>query len=318
MLFTLGACGHGTGGGGRAARAPLLIQEERLADAAVERNRTGRVRRDVAALRERLCEGHEDDPVIFYQLVVSRHWHYYWVCSSTRVKRAATRRGVRILESWLRKVKKRAGRESAECEPGNADKMFRERHESGIVVHAYCDGVMIVRYPDRSKITITYRGGGGGGTGRTGGNYPSVGPVQRSRTPVQPPRRVTPTGPGVAVSPPTTTRCPTCPPQRACPPQRGCPPQRSCPPQRVCPRCPPRRICPRCPPPKPCPRCPAPNTKETCKVFGEKAFWHGVKSACQRICTSIYKKCRSINPKTAMCYQLSEYCATLRGVCGKR
>jgi hypothetical protein len=39
-----------------------------------------------------------------------------------------------------------------------------------------------------------------------------------------------------------------------------------------------------------------------------------VEKACRKICQDIYNKCRSINPQTAMCYQLSEYCAT---TCGK-
>ncbi|MBW2733772.1 MAG: hypothetical protein JRH20_15395 [Deltaproteobacteria bacterium] len=312
LLLSLGACGHTSAGGGSGAKAPLLIQEERLPEAVVQRNRNGRIRKDIAALRDRLCVGHEEDPVIFYQLVVSHHWHYYWVCSSTRVKRAATRRGVKILQGWLRRIKKRARRESSECEAGNADKMFRQRHTSGIVVKAYCDGVLIVRYPDRSRITVAYsgRGAGGGGAGSPSrGDYPSVGPVERAGAPIRSAN---------------TARCPTCPPpqrcpaQRACPPARPCPSARACPPQRACPRCPPQRACPRCPAPKPCPKCPAPNTKASCKVFGEKAFWQGVKSACKRICGSIYKKCRSIDKKTAMCYSLSEYCSTLRGVCGKR
>jgi hypothetical protein len=34
-----------------------------------------------------------------------------------------------------------------------------------------------------------------------------------------------------------------------------------------------------------------------------------VDKACKRICDLVYKRCRSINPNTALCYQLSEYCA---------
>ena len=45
------------------------------------------------------------------------------------------------------------------------------------------------------------------------------------------------------------------------------------------------------------------------RAAGEKGFWQGVTKACRRICTLVYKKCRSIDPKTAMCYRVSEYCA---------
>ena len=43
---------------------------------------------------------------------------------------------------------------------------------------------------------------------------------------------------------------------------------------------------------------------------GKAGFKQGIDKACKRICDMIYKKCRSVDPKTAMCYTLSEYCAT--------
>jgi hypothetical protein len=39
-----------------------------------------------------------------------------------------------------------------------------------------------------------------------------------------------------------------------------------------------------------------------------KGFYQGVGKACARICRMTYEKCRSIDPKTAMCHMLQEYC----------
>lgn len=237
----------------------------------VENSRTGKARSDIPGLRDTFCDGRVGERVIFYQLIVSRHWHYYWLCSSTKAKRAATRTGARKLASWLRRVKRRAQVESGDCERGATRRIFSQQHESGVQVKAYCDGVLILRYPDRGKTTISFRGGET--YAPSGGNTTSGG-----------------------------ASCPRCP---TCTTSSG----RTCPPREPCP------VCPRCPAQRQCPRCAAPNTKETCKTYGEKAFWMGVGQACKRICTAIYKQCRKINPKTAMCYQLSEYCAGMKGVC---
>ena len=41
---------------------------------------------------------------------------------------------------------------------------------------------------------------------------------------------------------------------------------------------------------------------------GKKGFWQGVKKACGRSCKMIYDECHRVDPKTAMCHMMSEYC----------
>jgi len=46
------------------------------------------------------------------------------------------------------------------------------------------------------------------------------------------------------------------------------------------------------------------------KKAGKMGFDQGVAKACARICKMIYDECRRLNPKTAMCHMLSEFCAS--------
>lgn len=271
--------------------APVLIDARRLPDAVVQRSRRGERRHDLRELRTAFCEGREDDPVIFYQLVVSRHWHYYWLCSESEARRAATREGAERLREWIREVRGRATDERDRCAPQSTERMFRTRHESGLRVSAYCDGALILIYPDGGRMKLSL-----GGSRQTAGGGASTG---GTRTP--PARHSSSGSPsggggGRVSSSGGGGRCPPCP--------------RSSSGGR--PKCPPPKLCPAC---KKCESCPAKNSKAACAEYGRGAFWQGVKKACRAICTNLYKRCRKLNPKTSMCYQLSEYCASIKGIC---
>ena len=239
--------------------AAVLIQARRIAGAVVENSRSGRPREDLDELRQTLCEEREDDAVIFYQLVVSTQWHYYWLCSERRPQRAATPQGKRALLRWANALSRRAEAASAECRPGSRRRLFRETHESGTRARAYCDGRVVLSFPDGGKKTRYFTVAGA-----------AAPPRRAARTRVDPGRSVCP----------VCTPCPTVSRPRDCPRPRPCPPPRQC-----------------------------PNPQAQIRAAQQKAFWQGVKKACKRICTMVYKKCRSINPKTALCYQVSEYCA---------
>ena len=254
----------------RPAGRPVLIEARRVPGAVVERNRSGRPSHDVRELRSSLCEDSADEPVIFYQLIVSEQWHYYWLCSESGPQRVATPKGNRLLLAWVQDLERRAASKARDCGSGSRARMFEDIHDSGTRARAYCDGRIVLRFLD-------------GGT--------KVRAFTAAARP-RPPRSDADRGRLV---------CPRCPPcsevRQACP---DCPAPRPCPPPR------------QCPPAKKCPAC---DCSEQARKAGEKGFWQGVSKACKRICTLIYKKCRSIDSKTAMCYQLSEYCAE---TCAKR
>jgi len=71
------------------------------------------------------------------------------------------------------------------------------------------------------------------------------------------------------------------------------------------------KACAPCPKPAPCPTINCENAARTAFEQGEKK---GKQHACQGICQVVYHKCREINPNTALCYQVSEFCAE---TCGK-
>jgi hypothetical protein len=248
------------GGGGDSDDSEVSISYDQLPDAVVERNDSGIPRENVDRMREILCEGREGDDVLFYRLVVSKHWHYYWLCSESRARRISSPYGNRHATKWLKGFKRRARALSDGCQAGASKPLLRGTHESGVRAVAFCDGRIVLRFPDGGK-TIKSFGGG-----------------QRVASSASVPR--------------SCPSCPICPRvgSRECP---DCPQPRPCPPPRVCPRCP--------PPPK----C---DCKPSNVEAGRKGFWMGVNKACKRICILIYKKCRSIDPKTAMCHMLSEYC----------
>ncbi len=260
----------------RRRRPPNLISKiaSRLPEAEVERSRRGRPRTDLEKLRETFCDGRVGAKVIFYQLVVSNEWHYYWLCSTRKVKRAVTPKGARLFRAWLARITRRARRDALECSPGSTRRLFSVRHRSGTRARAYCDGLLMLRYPDGGKHSFPFRRGSRGGATAAGG----------------------------------TQNCPVC---KTCPTVAG----QTCPVCKTCPTC---QTCKRCPAPKPCPPqkvCLAPNTKATCKVYGEKAFWLGVGQACKRICPAIYKWCHKKFPNTALCNMARDYCENLQGVC---
>jgi len=248
----------------------VSVSFQELPDVVRERNDSGIPRQNVDRLRQILCEGRAGEPVIFYRLIVSTHWHYYWLCSDTRPRRASSRYGAQNIRRWLKGFKREATLKSQACQAAGASPVLRGIHESGVRATAYCDGRIVLRFPDGGQTIKSYssQGYGGGGGGGYGGG-----------------------GTGSA------STCPPCP---ACP-QTGAVGGNDCPPPRPCP---PPRACPVCPPPKPC------DCKPQMTEAGKKGFWQGVKKACDRICQMIYGECRRIDPKTAMCHMLSEYCAT--------
>ena len=269
-----GQTGGGYGGG--ASTTPVLVNLQRLPDAVVETSTSGVPRNSVSRLRRIYCEERSGDPVIFFQFVVSTHWHYYWICSDMRPHRASTPVGASRLRKWLGGFRIQASNESAGCSSRRHTPILQGTHESGTRAVAYCDGQLVLHFPDggRSNKTFQARAGGGG--------------YRAQPTPQ-----------------PSSGTCPQCP---RCPSAGSgrCP---QCPQCRVCQRC---KVCPpprRCPPPRVCPKCPPPNCTKQVLAAGRKGFGQGVRKACKRICRKIYNKCRSINPKTAMCHMLQEYCA---------
>jgi hypothetical protein len=270
--------------------ASVKIRHKELPDAIRENSDGGRPRHDPVKLRQALCEGYQDQPKIFYHLTVSTHWHYYWICSEERPYRVSTKRGSKNLESWLRGFKKQASVQSQDCS-GSHSKALNGNHESGIQAVAHCDGRIVLSFPDGGQTQTKYR-------------------TQAGRNPE-------PDEPGGARTDPvddgTTTAhcppCPACPRGRECPVCESCPPQRVCPTRRACPQPPPCPPPPACPPPRVCPPPPPCNCQPAAVEAGKKAFRQGVDRACKRICDMVYKKCRSINPNTALCYQVTEYCA---------
>lgn len=264
-----------TGGyGGSSSSTPVLVNLQRLPDAVVETSTSGVPRTNVARLRRIYCEERSGDPVIFFQLVVSTHWHYYWICSDRRPHRASTPEGVSRLRKWLIGFRLQASNESAGCSSARHTPILQGKHESGTRAVAYCDGQLVLHFPDGGRSNKIFQARVGGGSYR-----PSPG----------------------AYTPSSGGTCPACPAQRQCP----------APGSMQCPQCPRCKICPqcRCPKPPPCPKCPPPNCTKQVLAAGRKGFGQGVRKACKRICRKIYGKCRSINPKTAMCHMLQEYCA---------
>ena len=249
----------------------VKVRHKELPDAIRENSDGGRARHDARKLRQALCEGYQDQPKIFYHLIVSTHWHYYWICSDDRPHRVSSRKGKKSLETWLRGFKKQATVQSQDCS-GGARKALTGNHESGIQAVAYCDGRIVLSFPDGGQTQTNFRS-----QARVSDTTPDDGSTS-------PP----PTDDGTV-----TAHCPPCPT-----------------PSTVRGRCPDCPVCAACPPPKACPPPPPCNCQPAALDAGKKAFRQGVDRACKRICDLIYKKCRSINPNTALCYQLSEYCAT--------
>jgi hypothetical protein len=245
----------------------VRIPYRKVPDAIVENSNGTRPRRDVARTRELLCEGRDTEDKIFYQLVISKHWYYYWLCSEPKARRVSTKVGSKRLNKWINDFKTQAGMMSRDCEPGSANKCITGTHESGIQASAYCDGRIVLNFPDGEKKTLSFKTQASGG---------SEGKIE-----------------GGDEGDRSTATCPPCP---TCPTVRG-----------RCPDCPAPTPC---PPPRTCPVCPACDCRTKEVDAGKKGFAQGVKKACARICNLMYNKCRSINPGTAMCHMLAEYCST--------
>jgi len=241
------------------------VRYKRLPDAVVQTSSTGKPRKSIGKLRRLLCEGREDDKVIFYLLKVSVHWHYFWLCSETRGRRASSRKGAKRVRRWLQGFKQQAESDSGGCKSASDKAVLQGNHESGIQATAHCNGQLVLQFPDGGRGIRTFTsqlgGGAGGGTGDVGSGSSDC----------------------------ACPRCPIC-------PQVG----------RACPDCPTPQPCPRCPPLKECPACDC--SKQTLEA-GRKGFGQGVAKACKRICKLVYDKCRQINPNTALCHQVSEYCS---------
>ena len=275
MLLT--ACpahqgGGGSGGvyGGGGGDAQVQIPYQHLPDAVVENSSSGVPRNDPAHLNSIFCQARGADPIIYYHLIVSRHWHYLWLCSEQRPRRISSTWGSSRLKRWVRAFKNQAVSNSAGCSSPTHTVILRESHESGIRAVAYCDGQIGLTFPDGGRSSLAFSGStavvqsGGGGYQAPASSHGSC--------PVCQPCRAT-----------SRTRCPTC----------RCPPR---------PKCPPRQAC----PPKDC--------RREILAAGQKGFKQGVTKACRGVCQEIYNKCRTINPKTALCHMVSEHCAEK---CGK-
>ena len=301
---------------GQRRRVPMLIRAKKLPSAIVD---FGRQRHSPAELRRELCEEDDDEEVVFYQLVMSRHWHFYWLCSDDQPRRAASRKGDLLLRDWLDDVKQRAIEESGRCKNQSKRRLFSDVHRSGTKAVAMCDGTIILAFVDGGRRTSRFPMHR---MTQTTGSVPDPRPSNldvRDRRSYPAPMQKCPPCPAA--------RCPRCPVVRnTCAPCSPCP---KCPTPSPCPK-PPVVRCPRpeCPPPRcpsrPCPKvicpeCPKSNTPAACRTYGQKTFDKGVKQTCQRLCTAIYRKCRAMHGKqTALCYKLSEHCAALPGICGPK
>lgn len=229
------------------ADVPVLIEAERLPEVLIERRRKAKSAEEIDELRQQLC-GESEDDVIFYQLIVGKHWHYYWLCSESDVQRAATTRGDKQLRQWVEEMQNEAQMESRQCTAGQSEALFNKPHESGTSAQAFCDGQIALIFPDGGKKWVRF----------------TAAPIVASSQSALP--RAT---------------------SAACPPPDPCP---------TCPKCPACAT----------PRC---DDSEGRRKAGEAGFWQGVAKACKRICTLVYQHCRSLNPNTSLCYQVSEHCA---------
>ena len=192
----------------------VVVNYNQLTDAMVEPNESGIPRQNVDNLRRILCEGRDAQTMIFYRLIVATHWHYYWLCSDTQARRASSSYGARHIRRWLKNFKRQAATMSAGCRMGAA--VLKGNHESGVRATAYCDGRLVLIFPDGGKTTKSFSSQGYGGGG--GGGVPTAG---------------------------TAENCPPCPATRSGGGYAG----GDCPPPKVCPVC---AVCQACPPPKPC------------------------------------------------------------------
>jgi hypothetical protein len=259
-----------TSSGGGGDDSAVNVTFEQLPDAVVERNDAGIPRQNVVRLRQILCEGRPGEAIIFYRLIVSTHWHYYWLCSDNRARRASSRYGANHIRNWLKGFRRQAATLSGGCSAASKKAVLRGTHESGVRATAYCNGQIVLRFPDGGKTIKSYSSQGYASGGSAAPTAPTYG--------------------GSAES------CPPCP---VCPRGGGVRGAGDCPQPRPCP--PPRE----CPPPKQCPAC---DCKKQMIDAGKKGFFQGVGKACARICMMIYNECRRLNPKTAMCHMLQEFC----------
>lgn len=251
-------------------RSRVRVDFPRLPDAVIQNGLARDPAPRAEPLRDVLCEGHERDKVIYYLVKVKRHWQYYWLCGEREGRRASSLDGARSLTRWLRGFRRYAEEHSSGCGGDRTRAISRSEHDSGVTARAHCDGRIVLRFPDGGRRTVSFTVGGGS----TGTFSSSPGPSN--------------SGGGRGECPPCDAR--DCPPPRVCPPPPKCPPQRRCPPRRVCP-----------PPPK----C---DCKTEVIAAGKAGFKHGIRKACAFICKAIHARCRKINPKTAMCQMLKDYC----------
>lgn len=239
------------------SRRFVLIDASRLPEAVVQRVGLHDMQRPAAAdideMREAICGGLEDR-LIFYQLVVSRHWHYYWLCSQEEPVRAMTPVGDRMLRAWLVHLQRRTLALERRCPRGSTRRIFSEKHASGTTARAYCDGVVMLFFPDGGE--KSFEASKGHMTAK----------VRRKGAPRR--EAGAPVSSGASAGRATGAA-----------------------------------------------RCAQPNTLAACREFGEKAFWQGIRKACAKICPAVFQHCRKLSPGNEICHQLSEYCATLKGVC---
>lgn len=133
------------------ATAAVHVPFDQLPSAVIERNNTGIVHQQVDVLRQKLCKGQEDRSVIFYRLIVSSHWHYYWLCSGNRARRASSRLGAQHIRKWLNGFRGQAARLAGACTTASRKAVLRGTHKSGVRSVAYCNGEIVLHFPDGQK-----------------------------------------------------------------------------------------------------------------------------------------------------------------------
>ncbi|MBK6847654.1 MAG: hypothetical protein IPG96_09010 [Proteobacteria bacterium] len=300
LFGLLAACGHGDAGRKPVAVArPLpavLIEGQRLPNAIIISDGSFPSAQRLAQERDRLCAG-DATPVVFLQVVLGTEWHYYFVCNQQEAVRAMTRRGEQQLSAWLDGIEQRAGRERQRCAAGARGELFSQAHSSGTSVVVDCDGTVVLRFADGGRKTLQV---GGGGAAPAAPAVPADAPI--------PPVPPAPAAPLPASAPSAGTsrsgaRCAPCP-KPVCEPDLA-----------------------GCPPPPPCPACPAcaraasgrvaetEGASATLRAARTAALLQGRRQACDALCPALFKRCRQQYPRGQFCFELSEFCATLPGVC---
>lgn len=305
LVGLLAACGHGGAGGRKPAslarpRPTILIESQRLPNAVIIDDNSFPSAQRLMQERDRLCAG-EATPVIFLQVVMGGEWHYYYVCNQQEAVRAMTKQGEQRLSAWLDGIEQRAGRERARCQAGMRGELFSTRHSSGTSVVVDCDGTVVLRFADGGRKTLQVGGAPPEAPADPGdATAPSPAAPVATPPPLPPPAPASAGGAGAARAGP---RCAPCP-KVSCEPDLA-----NCPPPPPCPPCP---VCPRAASGRPVA---SESTSGALRAARSAALLQGRRQACAALCPALFKRCRKAQPRGEFCFELSEFCATLPGVC---